>query len=158
MNVRPIARALLGGIFIIGGWDLLQKPKPKVPAAEDVGVPIAKKMGLPTDPMELIKINGMVQFVGGILLALGWMPRLASLALAASLVPTTLSAHRFWEISDPEQRKMQMMHAFKNGSILGGLVMSALDHGGRPSLFWMTGKAADRVEDAVSSALDRVTS
>lgn len=156
-NVRTIARTLLAGIFIVGGWDSLQKPKEKAAPAEEVGAPIAEKVGLTTDPVELVRINGAVQFIGGILLALGWMPRLAALALAASLVPTTASAHRFWEIDDPDRRKVQMMHAFKNGSILGGLIMTALDHGGRPSVFWMTRKAADRAGDAVAEAVDKVT-
>lgn len=156
-NLRTIARTLLAGIFIVGGWDCLQHPKPKTDAAEEVGVPIAEKVGLPTDPLDLVKINGAVQFGGGILLALGWMPRLAALALGATLVPTTVSAHRFWEIKDTGERKAQMMHAFKNASILGGLVMAALDHGSRPSVFWMTRKATDRAGDALAGAVDKVT-
>lgn len=155
MNVRTIARTLLAGIFLLGGWESLQKPKSKVGAAEDAA-PLAEKVGLPTDPEQLVKINGAVQLGGGIMLMAGWMPRLAALLLAASLVPTTVSTHRFWEIRDPEQRRAQLMHALKNGSILGGLIMTALDHGGRPSVFWTTRKAAERAGTAVSGAVDRV--
>lgn len=157
MSLRTVARTLLAGIFIVGGWDSLQHPKAKTRPAKEVGVPIADKLGLPTDPVELVKINGAVQLGGGILLALGWMPRLASLALAASLVPTTASAHRFWEIDDPDQRKAQMTQFFKNGAVLGGLLFAALDHGGRPSVFWATSKAAERATDAVAGAFDKVT-
>lgn len=155
MNVRTIARTLLAGIFLVGGWESLQSPKSKAGPAQEAA-PIARKMGLPADPQQLVKINGAVQLGGGIMLMAGWMPRLAALALAASLVPTTVSTHRFWEIRDPDQRRAQMMHALKNGSILGGLIMTALDHGGRPSVFWTTRKAAERAGDAVSGAMEKV--
>lgn len=155
-NLRSVARILLAGIFIAGGWDSLQDPKAKEGAAEKAGVPIAARVGLPTDPVELVRINGIVQLVGGILLALGWLPRLASVALAATLVPTTASAHRFWEFDDPDQRRAQLMHALKNASILGGLIMTSLDHGGRPSVFWVTGRAARRTGDALSGAMEKV--
>jgi putative oxidoreductase len=157
MTIRTIARILLAGIFIVGGWDTLQHPKSQAEAAGDMGTRIAEKLGLPTDPLELAKVNGAVQLGGGVLLALGWMPRAAALTLAATLVPNTASTHRFWEIDDPDRRKTQMMHLFKNGSIVGGLIMTALDHGGRPSVFWMTRKATDRAGDALAGAVEKVT-
>jgi len=157
MNLRSIARILLAGVFIVGGWDALQHPKSKTGAAEKAGAPLAGKMGLPTDPVELVKLNGAVQIGGGALLALGWMPRLVAVVLGASLVPTTLSTHRFWETEDPDQRNAQMMSLFKNGSILGGLIMTALDHGGRPSVFWATRRAAGRAGDAITDVVERVT-
>lgn len=156
MSIRTIARTLLAGIFIVGGWDSLQNPKAKAGPAEEAG-PIAEKMGLPSDPVQLVRINGAAQLGGAVMLMAGWMPRLAALILGATLVPTTLTTHRFWEIQDPDQRRAQMMHALKNGSILGGLVMTALDHGGRPSVFWMTRKATERAGDTVSGTVNKVT-
>ncbi|HEX2153810.1 MAG TPA: DoxX family protein [Acidimicrobiia bacterium] len=155
MNPRTIARTLLAGVFIIGGWELIQRPASKTEPAKEVR-PMSRKLGLTTDPEQMVMLNGAVQLGGGILLMAGWMPRLAALVLGASLVPTTIASHRFWEISDPEQRRMQMMHAFKNASILGGLVMTALDHGGRPSVFWITRKAAERAGDVMSETVERV--
>ena len=103
-----------------------------------------------------MQVNGATQMVGGVMLALGWMPRLAALALGATLVPTTLGTHRFWETHDPDRRKAQMVHALKNASILGGLIMTALDHGGRPSVFWMTRRAAQKAGRSVSDTMDRI--
>lgn len=157
MNVPTIARTLLAGIFIVGGWESLQNPKAKARPVGDVGTSLAQKAGLPSDPVELARINGAVQLGGGILLAAGWLPRLAATTLAATLVPTTLSAHRFWEIADPDLRREQMMHLLKNGSILGGLMMTALHQGGRPSVFWTSRRAAERAGDAVSGAVGKVT-
>lgn len=151
MSIRTIARTLLAGIFLVGGWDSLQNPKARTEPAKEVR-PIAEKMGLPSDPVQLVKINGAAQLGGAVMLMAGWMPRLAALILGVTLVPTTLSTHRFWEIREPDQRRAQMMHALKNGSILGGLIMTALDHGGRPSVFWSTRKAAERAGSAVSKS------
>lgn len=157
MTIRTIARTLLAGIFLVGGWDSLQNPKAKAGPAREAG-PMAEKVGLPSDPVQLVKINAAAQLAGAIMLMAGWMPRLAALILGATLVPTTVSTHRFWEIRDPEERRAQMTHALKNGSILGGLIMTALDHGGRPSVFWSTRKAAERAGSAVSKSVDKVAS
>lgn len=155
LNPRTIARTLLAGVFIVGGWDSIQRPAPKTEPAREAR-PLARRLGITADPQQLVLLNGAVQLGGGILLMVGWLPRLAALALGATLVPTTIGTHRFWEISDPEQRRTQMMHAFKNASILGGLVMTALDHGGRPSVFWVTRKAAERAGDVMSEAVEKV--
>ncbi len=42
-----------------------------------------------------------MQIASALALATGRAPRLAATVLAASLVPTTLAGHRFWEESDP---------------------------------------------------------
>ena len=56
------------------------------------------------DDLTLVKIDAGVKIVAGTMLAFGKFPRLASTALAASLIPTTLAGHRFWEEDDPEVR------------------------------------------------------
>ncbi len=83
-----------------------------------------------------------MQVVGGVLLGLGRCPRLSALALAATLVPTTLAAHRFWEAEDPSDRAQQRIHFFKNMSMLGGLLIAADDTGSAPSLLWRGRHAA----------------
>ena len=80
------------------------------------------------------------------MLALNKFPRLASTALAASLVPTTLAGHRFWEETDEQQRAQQQVHFFKNVSLLGGLMIAAADTEGTPvaGLAGPPGRPADR--------------
>ena len=60
-------------------------------------------------------------------LALGLAPRLSALALAGSLVPTTLAGHAYWTIDDPAVRKVQRIHFHKNMALIGGLLFAALD-------------------------------
>ena len=81
----------------------------------------------PSDPKAAVGLNAAVHVGAGSMLAAGILPRLAAVALATSLVPTTLAAHRFWELEDPALRSRQRVEFLKNCAILGGLLVVALD-------------------------------
>ncbi|MGI9118599.1 MAG: DoxX family protein [Acidimicrobiales bacterium] len=142
---------MLAAMFIAGGLDALQRPEPKAPKAEKIAPALARPLGLPEDSVTLVKINGGVQLCAGALLAVGWFPRLAAAALAASLVPTTWAGHRFWEEDDQQARVGQRIHFLKNVGMLGGLILAAIDTEGRPSLRWRAGKAVHRAGQALPS-------
>lgn len=149
MITRRIARPLLAAPFISGGIETLRNPAPRVDKAEAVAPAIGERLSLPNDADKLVTINAMVQIVAGSLLATGRLPRLSAAALAASLVPTTLAGHRFWEVDAP-QRAQQRVHFLENGGLLGGLILAAFDREGAPSLAWRTKKAATRARKGVS--------
>ena len=125
--VRAAARPLMGVLFVTAGIDSLQKPEGRAKAAQ----PVVEKMGsvplMPTDPVTAVRVNAALHVVAGSMLTIGLLPRLAALALAGSMVPTTLGGHRFWEIEDPAARAQQRTHFMKNLAILGGLLVTALD-------------------------------
>ncbi len=75
----------------------------------------------------MVRANAAVQVVCGALLMAGRAPRLASLALAGSLIPTTLAGHSYWTIEDPDVRKIQRIQFHKNLAMIGGLLFAALD-------------------------------
>lgn len=147
-------------MFIAGGLDSFRRSADLAPVAEDVTDPVSDQLGIGANTETLVKVNGGVQIAGGAMLALGVLPRWAALALAGTLVPTTLAAHRFWE-EEGEARTQQMIHFLKNAGLLGGLLFAALDQGGRPSVFWTTRRAASGAARAVgasaSKAYDVVT-
>lgn len=149
---RRIARPMLASMFIAGGLDAVQNPESKAKAAEKVALPLARPLHLPEDPATLVRINGAVQVGAGGLLALGWFPRLAATALAGSIIPTTLAGHRFWEEADDQARKGQRIHFLKNVSMLGGLLVAAVDSGGKPSLSWKARRAATRATERAGKA------
>ena len=152
-----LARPLLAGIFIYGGWDSLRDPEGKAKAADDVAPMIAETLGLPTtDTVTLVRINGGVQVVAGSLLALGKFRRLSALALAASLLPTTYAGHRFWEEVDEERRAHQRIQFLKNAAMLGGLIVAAGDTGGRPSVTWQARRAARQARQSAAQASQSV--
>ncbi|MFE0774371.1 DoxX family membrane protein [Streptomyces sp. NPDC058861] len=141
--LRIVGRPLLASMFIAGGVNSLRDPRRVAPVAESVARPVTERISvLPDDTEKLVRLNGAVQVVSGVLLGLGRCPRLSALALAATLVPTTLAAHRYWEVEDPSDRAQQRIHFFKNMSMLGGLLITADDTGSAPSLLWRGRHAA----------------
>jgi putative oxidoreductase len=107
---------------------------------------------LPDDPELLTKVNGGVMVGAGLLLAVGKLPRLSAAALAATLVPTTLAAHRFWEATDDEERQAQQIHFMKNVGLLGGLALAAIDTEGRPGVAWRARRAGRSARSAGRTA------
>jgi len=121
--LRTVARPMLAAMFVFGGLYAIQNPKSKAGRAESIAPKIAEAAGVEADTVQLVRVNGAVQVGAGVALALGVLPRLAALALAGSLVPTTLAGHRFWEEQDPAARTQQTIHFLKNIGMLGGLLM-----------------------------------
>ena len=109
-----IARLLMAGIFIHGGWNAFKEPGHRAKQAEKLGLPNAER---------LVRANGLAMVAGGAALALGIVPRATAAGLIASLVPTTLAGHRFWEEEDPQARRMQLTQFLKNLGLIGGLVL-----------------------------------
>jgi putative oxidoreductase len=156
---RRAARAALAASFISGGIDQIRNPQPKAAPASPIAKPIADRVPqLPNDPESLVKLDGAIKVVGGLGLIVGPFARPAALLLAGSLVPTTLAGHRFWETNDPEQRVSDRVEFFKNVSLLGGLLITALDTGGRPSVPWLANKVAHGAAEAVEDAAGTVGS
>lgn len=147
---RWLARPLLSSMFVAGGIDSIRNPGEKAKTAEAITRHLTDR-GLPVDASTLVMVNGAVQVAAGLMLASGRVPRVAALALAASLVPTTLAGHRFWEEEDPEVRARQRTQFLKNASMLGGLLLAAVDTGGRPSIAWRANRAAHRAADSLPS-------
>jgi len=118
---------------------------------------VANNSSLDLDNITYIRINAAVQVAGGLLLAAGRMPRLASAALAASLVPTTLAGHRFWE-AQGQERQVQQTQFAKNVGLLGGLILAAVDKEGAPSLGWRVRHHSDVHHHPVKAIADHVPS
>jgi putative oxidoreductase len=149
---RVIARPLIASTFFVGAVSALKDAPElakKASGLVEVVTPLVKRVAptapLPEDPVTLVRVNAAIQLVAASALATGRAPRLASATLAASLVPTTLAGHRFWEQADPEQRKNQKIHFFKNVSMVGSLVLASFDTDGKPNVRWRARHAAQDV-------------
>ena len=158
MLIRRIARPMLSAVFIGQGVDALRSPKPAADAARPTLEGLSKLpdpigTNVPSDAETFARINAAVQIGGGLLLAAGKLPRLASAALAFTVVPGSLGGHMFWNEGDP-QRKADQRRAFLTDlSLIGGLIIAAADTEGKPSLGWRGRRAARKVSEAVTAAL-----
>ncbi len=97
--------------------------------------------------------NAQSKVGAGLLLAIGKAPRLASLVLIGSMVPTTVAGHRFWEENEPQAKGQQQVHFFKNLSLIGGLLIAAVDTGGKPSLGYRARRRASQAGSRATSIL-----
>lgn len=140
MIVRRIARPLLSSIFIFGGVNALRYASAHKDAAEPVIKKLAAPLGLPEDSELLVRVNGAAMVGGGVLVATGKAPRLGSLVLLGSIIPTTLT-HQWWTETDPEKKQGEQVQFFKNLSLLGGLLLAAADTEGKPGLSYRAKQA-----------------
>jgi putative oxidoreductase len=147
---HALARSFIAPVFIGGGVDAVAHPAAKTDSAAKITQQLAR-YGLPSDPAQLVRLNGGVQLIAGSLLVLGRLPRLSSAALAASLVPTTLAGHRFWDETEPTAKAQQRVQLMKNLAMLGGLLLAATDRNGAPSLSWRARRAAKSTSAKVGS-------
>lgn len=125
--LRPAARVLSGSTYVLLGFDALRAPGGRVDQAAPVLAAIRNWVPLPADDELVVRGNAAVMVAAGALLALGKTPRLSALALAGSLVPTTLAGHSYWKVEDPDVRKVQRIQFHKNMALIGGLLFAALD-------------------------------
>jgi putative oxidoreductase len=119
--LRFLARAALGGSFVVLGWDAYLEAGPRAVKAAALGVP---------KPELAVTLNGGAMVVAGVALACGVAPRRMAAVLAGLLVPTTLAGHGYWNESDPKARAQQRIQFLKNLSMLAGLLEIALGEGG----------------------------
>ncbi len=125
--LRPAARLLTGSTYVLLGFDALRAPGGRVDLAAPLLAAIRTKVPLPADDEVVVRGNAAVQVVAGAALAVGLAPRLSALALAGSLIPTTLAGHAYWAIDDPAERKAQRIQFHKNLAMIGGLLLAVLD-------------------------------
>lgn len=116
--IKWLAQLLLSVIFITGGSSAYLEPGKRPDQVAKAGIP---------EPELAVKANGAVMVFAGIALALNFRPRLAAAALLASLIPTTLVGHPFWQEEEEGPRKMQQTQFAKNLGLIGGLLLVLAD-------------------------------
>lgn len=110
---RRAGQALLGATFMKLGFDAAVHPGPRVDKAATLGLPNAELA---------VRGNAAAMVAGGAALALDKLPRLAAFGLIASMIPTTLAGHAFWNF-DGAEREAQETQFLKNAGLVGGLLL-----------------------------------
>ncbi|WP_040808787.1 DoxX family protein [Nocardia concava] len=150
---RRVGYPLLATAFIVDGVETLTNPETRVKSATTLVqqgqrvLPDRVAGNLPSDPAQVVRATAAIRVGGGVLLALGKAPRLASLVLAATTVPVALIEHDFWNEPDRERRTAVRTAFLRDAGLLGGLLIAASDTRGKPSLGWRARRAAHRTRD-----------
>lgn len=111
-SIQFFARILLGSIFLYSSFSKLAGWEGTIQFMESKGFPLA--------PLFLVGAL-LIEVAGALTLYLNYKPRIGSLLLVFYLIPTTLIFHNFWSL-DGQQFQQQILHFFKNLSIIGGLL------------------------------------
>lgn len=89
----------------------------------------AAQSGVPM-PGLLVPLSGIIAFVGGLSVLLGYEARLGAWLLVVFLIPVTFMMHAFWTVQDPMMRQFQMGMFLKNIAMLGAaLIITQLGSG-----------------------------
>jgi len=106
-------RALLALIFIVSGFGKITG------FAGTAGFMASKGMPIP----EVLLVGAIaVEFLGGLMLLVGWKARWAALAIFLFIIPATLVFHNPAGLTGQEAQN-QMINIMKNLSIMGGMLM-----------------------------------
>jgi putative oxidoreductase len=144
--LQTAGRMLTAPIFITGGLSAVKDPAGKAAMAESTLDSIREFVpALPDDNELLVRINGGVQILAGATLLLGIKPRLSALALAGSLIPTTLAGHSFWEMEGGDAKAHQTQFS-KNLAALGGLLLILGEGDSAKAIEKAAAKAAKKAE------------
>ena len=155
--IRAIARPMLASIFVVQGFNKLRAPDSSAERAKPVTdriTPLLERYAprVPTDTRTLVRISGAIDLTAGAMLATNNFPRIAAMALAGSLVPSTIAGYPFWQVDDPAEKANERVHFLKNVGLAGGLLLAGVDTGGRPGLRWRTQHAAKDTRKAARAA------
>ncbi len=118
-----LGRMLYSLIFILSGF-MHFLPSVIQYAAED-NVPMAST---------LVPLSGIVAFLGGLSILLGYKARIGAWLIVIFLIPVTYHMHDFWTQTDPDIIAMQEAMFLKNISLLGTAFLIAYFGSGPLSL------------------------
>jgi len=110
----PLARALFAAIFLTAGPTHFHPQT--IAYARAAGVPFA---GF------LVPASGVLAFLGGVAVLIGWRARVGAALLVLFLVPVTLTMHAFWTAHDAATHQLQYVMFMKNAGLLGGALLIA---------------------------------
>jgi uncharacterized membrane protein YphA (DoxX/SURF4 family) len=124
--IRTIARPLVAAPFMVTGLETLRNPGPRAERVAPALKPLADRVSWLSDkdPETLVRLQAALSLGAGTLLAIGRFQRLTTLLLAAEMVPSLLTEHRFWREDDPAVRASERALTLKSAGLFGALLLA----------------------------------
>ena len=110
-----IGRVIAGSFFLINGFNHF--------AQLNMMTGYAKSKGIPA-PALAVGGSGVLLFLGGLSLLLGYHPTIGAALLVIFLLGVSFGIHNFWTVQDQQAKLGEMTHFLKNMAILGLLLMT----------------------------------
>jgi uncharacterized membrane protein YphA (DoxX/SURF4 family) len=128
-----IGRILFAVLFVLSGaMKLLDIPATAQSIAEKVAIPavlasytgqLESMTGMPIAQILAIAA-GITEVICGLLIALNFGARFFAVVLMLFVIAATVSYHNFWDMTGAD-RQSNMIHALKNLSLVGALLIIA---------------------------------
>jgi uncharacterized membrane protein YphA (DoxX/SURF4 family) len=119
MSIHNIAfivgRVIAGCFFLMNGFNHFAQLNMMTGYAKTKGVPA---------PALAVGGSGVLLFLGGLSLLLGYHPTIGAALLVIFLVGTSFGIHNFWTVEDQQARQGEMVNFLKNMARLGLLLMT----------------------------------
>ena len=109
-----LGRIFLAAIFVVAAPRHFTKEG--ISHAADLGVPLASLA---------VPLSGVMAFLGGLSVMIGYRAEWGAWLLIAFLVPVTFMMHGFWKLTDPVAIHVQQAMFIKNIAMLGALLLVA---------------------------------
>ena len=110
-----IGRVIVGGFFLMNGFNHF--------AQFNMMTGYAKSKGVPA-PALAVGGSGVLLFLGGLSLLLGYHPTIGAGLLVIFLLGVSFGIHNFWTVQDPQAKQVEMVNFLKNMAILGLVLMT----------------------------------
>ncbi|MBG6184529.1 putative membrane protein YphA (DoxX/SURF4 family) [Arthrobacter sp. CAN_A214] len=138
--VRVIARPLIASSFVFSGVERLRNTSATAtqlaPVLKKVTKAVPSAASITGNEKLVAQILGATQVGAGILLGIGRFSRLAAALLTVTAAVNALADFNAADSSTPEARKARRSQLLKNLSLIGAVLLAAVDTNGRPGLVW----------------------
>ena len=74
-------------------------------------------------PGILVPLSGVIGFLGGLSVLLGYQTKRGAWLLVVFLIPVSFAMHAFWTVQDPMMHQAQLAHFMKNVALLGAALL-----------------------------------
>ncbi len=152
--VRVLARPMLASSFVLTGVDRLRNADTTAtalrPTLDRIVKVIPSAASVTKDERQVAKILGAAHLGAAVMLGIGRFSRLSALVLVGTSALNTAVEFNNADSSTPQARKARRNQLIKNVSLIGAVLLAAVDTNGRPGLAW---RAEHFAEDARRNAL-----
>jgi putative oxidoreductase len=94
----------------------------------------------------LVPFSGMIAFVGGFSILVGFQTRIGASLLTLFLIPVTLMMHNFWVAPDTTAFQVERALFLRNVALLGGALLIGYFGGGPLSLDALIHRDSDVID------------
>lgn len=150
--VRRLARPLISAAFVADGWHQVRSPEARASVLHPALDRLRGRVPGAENPELVVKVLGAVQLGAAALFAVGKSPRASATVLLASSLPGAVADYLSQKDlsrngGEPVTKAQSRASLLTRLSVVGGLLLAAVDLEGRPGLAWRAQQVASDTQE-----------